>query len=55
MPGSAYDHSLQSGVSVMRELMDQLGVAKATFVIRIRHRESYWLGRTIRKMTGMNL
>ena len=32
-PGSAYDHSLQRGASVMVELMDQLGVAKATFAL----------------------
>lgn len=32
-PCSAYDHSLQRGASVMRELMDQLGVAKATFAL----------------------
>ena len=32
-PGSAYDHSLQRGASVMRELMDELGVAKATFAL----------------------
>ena len=32
-PGSAYDHSLQRGATVMRELMDQLGVAKATIAL----------------------
>lgn len=31
--GRAYDHSLQRGASVMRELMDQLGMAKATFAL----------------------
>jgi pimeloyl-ACP methyl ester carboxylesterase len=32
-PGSAYDHSLQRGAKAMLELMDQLGVAKATLAL----------------------
>ena len=32
-PGSSYDHSLQRGAKAMLELMDQLGVAKATLAL----------------------
>ncbi|MDR7308451.1 alpha/beta hydrolase [Rhodoferax saidenbachensis] len=32
-PGSTYDHSLQRGAKAMLELMDQLGVAKATLAL----------------------